>query len=505
MTIASNMHHSDKQMAILVFGIVEICIGLSCAIAADFISVFNLLAFLSGVAGLIALMFCVWQPASIKVYDILGMILMLAYGVGTLNTVVSYTIDNKDILMSSSVSEYWLTRTLGLATAAAGFLHILGRFDTKGYLFVPLVVNDRQVNRALWFVAVIAITSVFFVVTGKIGFAGNVAANEGYVGVSASSAIIYELLTPVGALAIYLGLTDQQRNRKIIFTLCGLILLLVQFGLGRRVFVFALLIFVMSAIFAKRPKKIISIKNIFLIVALVTLSQVATTAYFTLRVATYSLKSKTHSIVEMIPEAISVYKDRDRLYLAEQIHENLSSRTFVMEYLATLDESASEIEPAHGENLLRALIMATPPILYWGKYRNPLFGSEELVLNPHFKLPVWDASNSVLTASVGDFGEIGLFILPAVFCFIFSLIVRLSYVLINPVGSMLVCFLICKGLLSVEEDITSYFSTMRSAFIFMTISWFVFSFKTNILMRLDELLPFQSIKTKTIKQRDEML
>jgi hypothetical protein len=483
MTIAINKHQSNMQMAILIFGVAEICIGLAGAIAADFTSVFNLLALLSGIAGLVAVTFCVLHPASIKVYDILGMALMLAYGTGTLNSLVSCILDNKDLLLSSSVSEYWLSRTLGLTTAAAGFLHIVGRLDSKGYLFVPLDFKDFQVNRALLFVGSILAVSLIFIATGKLGFMADVASVEGYVGISASTSLVLDMMTPAGALALYLGRKVEQRNIKILFFAVATILLLIQFGLGRRIFVFSLLIYVLTAILAKRPEKIISVRNIVMMLIIVMLVQAATSAFFIMRMARYSFKAthKTPSIVEMIPEAIKVFKDRERLYIAEQIQENLSSRTFVLEYLATLSERTSVMEPTYGQNLLRAAVVATPIILYWGKYKNPLFTSEEDVLNTHFRIPVSDAANTVLTGSVGDFGEIGFFVLPVLVCLILSLFLRLSYSLTPAIAGMLISFLVCKTLLFVEADMVSYLTSMRSILIFIVILYFVFRRKkTNL-------------------------
>jgi hypothetical protein len=481
-------HESNMQMAIFAFGVVEMCIGLSCAIAADLTSTFNLLVFFSGISGVLAVAFCVLNPINIKVYDVLGMALMLAYGTGTLNSFVTYTIDHKDFLLSSSVTEYWLTRTLGLVTAATGLLHVVGRFDSKGYLF-PRLSNsiDLQENRALLLVGVVAVIAIAFIATGKLGFMASLTAVEGYVGISSSASVILDLMSPAGALAMYLGRKEEQKKwRGILFITLAIVLLLIQFGLGRRIFVFSLLIYVMAAIVAKRPKAIFSVRNILATVALAMLVQVATSAFYTLRIARYTFKDvhKTPSIVEMIPEAIRIYKDRERLFLAEQIHENVGSRTFVLEYLATLSERTSIIEPAYGENLLRAVVVSAPSALYWSKYKNPLFGSEEDLLNPHFRLPVWDAANSVLTASVGDFGEIGFFLLPVLLCFIFSRFLLLGYALTTPIAGMLISFFICKVLLSVEDDIVSYFTAARSVFILIGITWLAFKFKKTISTQL---------------------
>jgi hypothetical protein len=476
------------QMAILVFGIAEICIGLLGAMAADFISIFNLLVLFSGIAGIIGALFCIFYPNHTKIYDILAVALMLAYGTGTLNSLVSYALDNKDLLSTSSVAEYWLSRTLGLATTAAGFLHIVGRFDTKGYMFVQLDMIDFQVKRTMWFVGLVFLVAVIFIATGKLGFMADLAAVEGYVSISASSAILLDLMTPAGAIALYLGRRLEHRNKKIFFISLAVILLVIQFGLGRRIFVFSLLIYMIVAVLAKRPEKIFSTKNIVILIVIAMLIQVATSTFFIMRVAGYAFKNtqKKPSIVQLVPEAIKVYKDRERLYIAEQIHENLSSRTFVLEYLAALSEKSTIIKPLLGKNLERALVVATPSIIYWSKYKNPLFIDEENLLNPHFRLPVTDNANTVLTASVGDFGEIGLFILPVFICVVFSLLMRLTQKLAPAITYMLILIFVCKTLLSVEQDIVTYITAMRSIFIILIISWFIFESKETLRKSLIE-------------------
>ena len=478
-SLYSKDYQAKMQLLILLFGIAEMCIGFTGVILSDFISVFDLLALLSGTAGFVALIFCITHPYNIKVYDLLGMALMLAYGIGTLNSLVSYTLDHRDLLFESSVTEYWLTRTLGLVTAAAGFLHVIGRLDKKGFLFPQFTFVDNLTNRALWLVGIVAALTVLFIATGKLGFMANIASVEGYVGISSSSAIVLDLIAPAGALALYLSRKEVHSNKSIYFLIVAVVLLVIQFGLGRRIFLFSILIYVMAALLSKRPKKLITVQNIVVVALIVGAIQVATTAFYTMRVATFAFKNAPEkpSIVVLVPEAIQVYKDRDKLNLAKQIHDNLSSRTFLIEYLATLAERSDKIEPLYGQNIARAIVVATPAILYWGKYKNPLFIDEENFLNPHFRLPVWDAANSVFTAGVGDFGELGYFILPVIVCFIFSLYLRLIYAILPPLAGTLISFYLCKVLFSVEEDIVSFFTASRSVFILLGISWLAFSWR----------------------------
>ena len=96
-------------------------------------------------------------------------------------------------------------------------------------------------------------------------------------------------------------------------------------------------------------------------------------------------------------------------------------------------------------------------------------------------MPIWDASNTILTASVGDFGEAGFFFLPGLICFIFSLMIRLGQKIGTPVSGLLLSFFIAKALLFVEEDLVAYFTTARSIVIIMVVTYVVFAFKLSTL------------------------
>ena len=470
------------QKLILIFGIIELCLGLSGVVLADFISIFNQLSLIAGSAGLIAMAFCITHPANIKVYDVLGMALVFAYGTGTLNSVISFVRDNSDLVASSMISEYWLTRSLGFATAAAGFLHVLGRLENGGYLFRKFELDVLQPNRSIWLIGLVTLLALIFVATGRLGFMGNTSIESGSSQVSILSTLVIALITPTGALSIYLARIETHVRRKFIFYLFSILLLVTQFGFGRRIFVFSLIIFMMAAILAVRPKKFLTFNNLIVFVAAIFIIQIATTAFFTLRLARYTFKNQATAptILQLVPNAISLYQDRKKIYLAEQIKENIGSRSFVLEYLSLMSERSSTMEPLYGENLARALIIATPSLLYPSKFKNPLFGSEENLANLHFRLPVWDAANSILTESVIDFGEWGLFIIPGIFCFAYSFFMRLINYKVPPATSVLVGALICQMMISVENEVTIYFSSIPVIMIILIASWVFFRIKVSV-------------------------
>jgi hypothetical protein len=413
------------------------------------------------------------------------MALVFAYGTGTLNTLISFTLDHKNLLRGSAINEYWLSFTLGIALASAGFLHLIGRMDANGYLFHNIDFDQFKFNhqKLVWFIAVVALLTIIFLGTGRLGFMASVAAVQGYASVSVSSTIVLAFITPVGALATYFAFVEKSRYR-ILFIFTSLLMLFVQFGLGRRIFVFSLFMYVMAALMVYRPKRMLTVKNIIALGMLVITVQVATTAFYAMRLARWNMTATVEAptIIEIIPEAIKVYQNRERNFMMEKMKENTGSRSFILEYLATLTQQASKIEPLYGKDFVRALVIATPSILYPSKYKNPLFAAEEVLVNPYFRLPVWDASNSLLTAGISDFGVAGCFIIPVFICVLFSLFLRFIFNKVSPVAYLLVAVSVGQVLLSVEADLVSYLSSMRTFGIILIISWLVFGSKKTSLI-----------------------
>jgi hypothetical protein len=461
------------QMTILLFGILEIVIGFFGVILADFFSIFNLLTTLAGLAGLLSLFFILLHPSRIKIYDILGFSLVFGYGTGALYSLVSFELDGLDLLKNAMVEEYWLARTLGLVVAAAGFLHVLGRADSKGYLLENFSLNEATKIRSLWFAIITTTLLAIFIATGKIGFMGDVYITQGFVGISPSSSILLELSSPLGAVMFYIGMKDDRSKIKGLFIALAIVLLLLQFGFGRRIFVFLTLTYLMVFFFIKKPSHL-SLKHLAFFVLIGITIQIATTSFAALRISTYLNKGANKSIYEMVPDAIKIYQNKDYYQLDQKIHENLRSRAFILDYSASIDKALSTIQPIYGDNLLRALVVATPSFIYPSKYKNKLFMlTEEVLINPHFRLTSTDNANTLLTGALADFGELGIFIIPPLFCFILSSLLSASRKHTNPLTSLLISLYILYKLSSAESEIGVYISIIRFMIIFTVILWFI--------------------------------
>ena len=457
------------QLGFLLLGAFEFIFGLMSYMAADY-DLFIPVTFIAGGLGAVALLFCIVQPASVKVYDMLGASLMLAYGIGTLNTLFSFMADHSVSTLSYYVSEAWLTRTLGTCVASAGLLHMAGRLDTQGYLFKHAVLSESKLKNIFYFCLLFGLFVLAQIAKGSIGYMG-MQNNDGSVQVSALTSLVMSFIVPVGCVAIYAGLNEVNTHRKNLFISFVLLLLGLHFFMGRQLFVFCAIIFLMMFIFVRRPPKFITIKNVIFITLLVFVIQVATTAFFTIRQASYSFKGHTKpKITELLPEAYRVYQDKGSEEIARRIKENVKTRTFLIEYLAMLTREEDKVGPLYGTDLARAFVTATPSAIYPNKYRSKFFDQEEGVANPHFNLTISDDANSIFTAGLIDFGMLGMFVLPLVTCIIFSLVMRLRNYDKAFISSTMIGVMVCQTMLSPEKDFIGYLTSLRDVVIVLLIS-----------------------------------
>jgi hypothetical protein len=457
----------------LLLGIAELIAGLCSILANDFLSAFYFSVAIAGVAGLVALTICVLKPYHVKFYDILSAALVFAYGTGALNSVIAFTNAADGAMSHSTVAEYWITRTMGQILVACGLLHIAGRADTRGWLLPDVSFTVKELNRVLGFALLAGSAYTFLLLTGRIGFMANISVDGG-AAISPLAALVMAVGTPCGALALCAALAEKRRTRIFLLTGISLFLLLSQFGLGRRIFLFSAILYAM-VLFMRVPAKMLRLRSFAYFIVAMLLVQIATDAFYSMRMAYWKLDTTgaNVSVLQLIPEAVQIYT-HEHERLQENASKNIQTRTFVIEYLADIAEHESERGPLYGLDLHRAAIVATPSALFKSKFQNKLFTPEEDLINPYFGLPIWDAANSILTAGMADFGSTGLFIYPFALCLMYSLLCRIAAKVVSPITLLLLGLSICQILLSVEADIANYISTLRNLLIFMFVCSLLF-------------------------------
>ena len=462
------------QLHFTLIGVAEVMTGFSALLLVDFFQMFVPLVVIAGMAGICVLLLCVCQPASLKSYDVLGAVLLLAYGTGTLNSLVSLALENQSLTGDSVLSSYWLTHSLGLVVAACGFLHLFGRLDRRSNLFCPFELDRKRLDRLL----ILSVTSFglygVLVASGRIGFMAGIAADAGSE-ISPLASVVLALVVPVGALSFSGALVEPDRRKSIILAALALLILLSVVGLGRRLFLFSSITYIMAALLFRRPQRIFSARVVFFAIFALGTLQIASTAFYALRLASWSLNDSAgnRGIADLFPEAVRIYRN-DQDDLEHKVSENVKLRTFVLEYLSEIAQKEAQREPLYGQNLTRALIVATPSVLYDSKFNNKLFTSEENLVNAQFGLRYWDGANSIFTAGVADFGAVGLIAYPLLIAFMFSMLCKFARKIGSPVAGFLVSLSICQILLAAESDLAAYFASLRTIGIILLIGCLVF-------------------------------
>jgi hypothetical protein len=460
----------------LLLGSVEIALG-CLAIVADDQPIFPLVTVLLGGMGIVALLVCVLRARDLKIYDVLSAALLFGYATGALNSLIRYWRLGELLLPDSALAQYWHTRTLCLIGMSCGMLHLVGRLDPKGFLFARTGLFELYRRRIALASTLMFLLMAALLATGRIAFMG-VTSGDDTVRVSPIAAITLLLATPFGALAFAAAVTAP-KDRRLYLLIVSLLLLLIQFGLGRRVLIFSSAAYAIVAMYVLPNFKLLTVRNLVVGAIAVGVLYAGTTAFYAMRIATWKLSAagshtSRYDILRLIPEAVKVYGEEREGAVDSAVEKNLLDRTFVLEYLSEIARAEAELPPLYGQDALRGIVFATPGALYPGKYRNPLFESEEDLVNPHFGIPDQDRPNSIFTAGVADFGTAGLFLYPMIVCLAWSLLLRLVNFTAPAVVSFLFAIGACEHLLSVELDVSYYFVTPRTLLIAAALTWLVF-------------------------------
>lgn len=459
-----------------VIGFVELIVGLAAVLAADFLHIFSLLTVVAGCLGPIVLACCLIRATEVKVYDLFSGALAFGYGTGSLYSLVSYLAEHRDLVSGDDISQYWYARTLGLVVAACGALHLLGRLDLGGLLLRQTNFVQAEGRRALVMAVVMLGIYIVYVKTGKIGFDSNIATDAAdEASVSPVAAVLVAVITPIGGLALSIALTVREvRNRWWLMALAGM-LLLVQIPAGRRVFAFAAITYALAILVAKRPRNLFSFRNLVLMGVATMVLHVGTTFFYAMRLAAWSHPHARVSTLQLIPEALDIYLGGHRtMDLQAAVAKNVQNRSFILDYLKELAAGEARSGPLYGQDALRAVVTATPSIIFPGKHKSHWFGSEEPLINPPLGLPVWDAPNSIFTAGVADFGTVGIFLYPLLLCFILARIVDWAHERASRPAAMLISLYVCDQLLSVECDIATYAAMIRMVLVIVLVAWLFF-------------------------------
>lgn len=429
----------------------------------------------SVVSSAIAL-FTLWDwlflHAPTRFSTLLGIALLLGYGLGTLNTWATLPRAGLTLAVAYGLSEGILARGLGAVLISASALYFLGEIFEK-----PLFGRDFQFHiaprtRILIYVNTLAILAGY--PTHALGIHGATAA-MGHVSIPGE--FLGWLYIPSTALAVVAFLTATRRLDRVLTGLSALVLLAMFSVMGRRITIYTsmeVLLVMGLAGFRWREKML---RNVLVILALVAVMVTTSLTFMLLRIAGGMGNTTKHTTLESRAQIAGKLVQKGGAYtLASKSTEaNFQSRTFVLAFLANILDASTRMTPALGNDVVGSVQIAIPSVLYPDK---PRYFAEETLVDQQFGLSYGDQPNSILTAGATDFGLIGMLLYPLLLVIIVRIVFNFLARRLSPVPVMFVALGFICSMLATEDTVTGYCVGLRDSILFSVVLAIFMAFPT---------------------------
>jgi hypothetical protein len=410
-----------------------------------------------GISGLLR---CIFQAQTVTSWYVLMVSLCMGYGLGTLNTELTYLSGLQHYVSITYAGPYYLQRAVAWLMLSCSVLCVCSSLDSR-HVFANINISDNFARFVVYPVLVLAVIVAVQIGTGSIGYHGNVT-GEGS-SVSPVAALTGNALCPVTSLGCFL-IGRLKGVRKGLTTLGMLVLALALFYQGRRVFIYAVVLAMMCFFAANPPKRLMS-KGSFIALLMAALAiTTASKAFFALRMATYEMGTEK-STLSFLKKGAEIMLNSKRAGLDEELALNEQSRTFIVGYMGALLAGLEDHPPLYGDVAIFDVAMSVPSALWPGKYRVIALGAEEGVANSHFGLPMSDDANSIVTAGLSDFGVFGVFLYPLFVAAMYAICLRQSQRL-PPYFHLMIVSAAFNTLLNVEGGLADHFNIVRTIAIY---------------------------------------
>jgi len=433
--------------------------GLASTVFADSHVAFLASVVIASAMGVVGILLCVSKPSAASLWEVYAFILCIGYGLGTLQTFVGGYFLAFDPFALADVSARALSGAISLVMLLVCLLLVCSLLDRKGLLADTRIPSSEH-RLVLSLVSLLTLAAVAMVAAGRIRFQGDVAADADVgVRLSAIASLVSQALCPIGALGVYCARSSSPRMRFALLALAAIDLLILATQ-GRRLLLFALLIFAMAYAAGGKALRVFTSKTLMAALIMIFAVVVGNRFFYAMRLA-HDENTDARDVASLAVRSGEIFMNPQDSGLDEKIKENLAERAFILDYLAELLEKLDRIDPLGGAVLFNAVITATPEALYPWKYKY-MYYMEEGLVHPHFGMPVWDAANTVLTAGASDFGIFGLLAYPVLTVLLCQLLLRAATVA-GPIVSAAMCFALLNMLLNVENQLPGIVAGVRDA------------------------------------------
>jgi hypothetical protein len=414
-----------------------------------------------------------------KLTWILAGTLLLGYGAGTMNTMVSYALSGYDGLVAQGIPKQWVAYGMLLVMAASAALLAAGYFEPPFISARHIVQMTWKQERFIWIAAAMVAVAYWH---GDIGFEGT-AVESGTYRNSAFASVVTgfpSLCLPLATI----GIVQSAGRRRIRFIALALFMLLALFPMGRRALVYTVLVAVFSILrLSGWQPRLSTARMVQTAVALLVLASLSNLFFMALRLATYTVGPRQSiyrngSLMDAGPILIENLLTNQQGVLSK-IAENLQNRTFLIGYLSLLAKGGDTPSPMLGSDAAFAAQITIPDVFFsfFGVDKTPLrqINAEEGLANEHFGLPVADMANSILTAGVIDFGFPGVIAYPLLLCLLYRFFLHAIKPLINVEGEIVGVLAILVIFLNTESELAVYFGGLRGYIILMAVWALIYS------------------------------
>ena len=396
-------------------------------------------------------------------WSVLAVSYALGYGLGSFNTLASGYSSGLDLLALTYAPDEYVTQVVAGLLMLCGLMLLVGELDQRK--LVPSLQMDDDLRQTLLIaLGLTFLFSVLAVVTGQLGFQGDMKAEEGSNRVSVLGNLMGSAMSPLVAAGLFAsrGMKGRDKWLTYLFVL-GLMLILVT--QGRRILLYTAVMGAMGYFGPQGLKAIFKGKNLMVLVVAILLVALGTKMFFAMRQANYELP-KDASIADSVTLAVKKMTGDNSADLDEKLKENRATRTFILGYASEILWGLETHNPVGGDLLVMGVAAAVPTVIWPGKWKIMAWGSEENICNPQLGLPAYDAANSLMTAGLCDFGWWGFVTYPLIFPLIFS--ISLIFVRrLNLVARLVFGYGLVNALLNAENVTTSYLVIIRNEVIIM--------------------------------------
>ncbi|HUY82703.1 MAG TPA: hypothetical protein VMU92_13335 [Acidobacteriaceae bacterium] len=410
-----------------------------------------------------------FRNAPTRLSTLLGMGLLLGYGVGALNTWITLPRTSFTLGEIFGLGQGALARGIAAVLFSVASLYFLGEIFEKPLFPQNFRLQITEATRSLIYFA--AICMLLGYATHSLAIGGAVA-SAGHV--SIPGMFLSWLYAPVTALAVAAFVTAKQWRERLLTGVVSLEFLVMFAVRGRRSALYTTveILFVLGlAGYRWRGK---SIRNVILLGSLGVVIAVCALVFMLLRIApVIQAGYNSASIAQRAEAANKLVKQGNALALATAAtRQNAQTRTFVLAFLSNVLDASFNKTPALGRDALGLMQSTIPSVI--DPYKDRFFSEEDLV-DQQFGFGYGDQANSILTGGATDFGFAGMILYPLLLVVLARVIYGLASILLKPLPLLIVTLALVQIFMQTEVILSGYFADLRNAIFFgLIIQLFLF-------------------------------